>query len=225
LVTLPPKISSLDGYGFSGCSSLSSVTIGARVFENCSFLTSVHLPTNLTAISLLVFEGCSKLTAIKASSFSTTTFSNSPGEFEDLLVKGGFSNINLEFILYGGDGSGSSSGSDMYYNMRAWGRKKDKNSYRLPLCAAAAKSLAWVDVKKIFAVNMPAIHDVDDLTGLPVFMLAGIGPTSDIESVYNLLKEYPTAGGLMNNNHLNALTGTTRKIEQGEFIKNKCQKL
>ena len=36
---------------------------------------------------------------------------------------------------------------------------------------------------------MPVVNDTDVLTGLPLFMLAGIGQTSDIESIYNLLKE------------------------------------
>jgi len=85
--------------------------------------------------------------------------------------------------------------------MKSWGGKKDKKSCRLPLCTAAARSLVWVDMKKIFAVNMPAIHEMDELTGLAVFMLAAVGPTSDIESIYNLLKEYPSAIGFTNNRY------------------------
>ena len=45
----------------------------------------------------------------------------------------------------------------------------------------------------VFSVHMPAIYEVDLMTGLPVFMLAAAGPRSDIESVYNLLREYPPA--------------------------------
>lgn len=45
---------------------------------------------------------------------------------------------------------------------------------------------------------MPAVYEVDGSTGLPMFMLAAIGQTSDIESVFNLLKECPSSIGLMN---------------------------
>ena len=249
-IDLPLNMTSLGTFVYHWCSSLSTVilppkitTICAGVFGNCSSLTSVHLPANLTTISLLAFQGCSKLTTINAPSFSTTTFGNSPNEYKDLLVKEGFSQIKLDTILYRANDSSSSNdrfdlisdmkswdmkkdkNCDLYYDMKSWGRKKDKNSFRLPLCTAAAKSLLWVDIGQIFAVNMPAIHEVDKLTGLPVFMLAAVGPTSDIESVYNLLKEYPSAIGFKNDIHQNASTGTTRKRGQRKFVKRKCQKL
>ena len=53
-------------------------------------------------------------------------------------------------------------------------------------------------MKQIFASNMPVVNEIDVLTGLPLFMLAAIGPTSDIESVYNLLKEYPSVVQIRN---------------------------
>jgi len=113
----------------------------------------------------------------------------------------------------------------MYYNMKLWGREKDKVSGRLPLCTAAERCLTWVDMQKIFSVNMPAIHEVDGMTGLPVFMLAAAGPTSDIEAVYNLLREYPPAiVGVMSNSHPNTSTGTVQKRGQDTFVKKKIQK-
>jgi len=177
---------------------------------------------DLKSISLSAIEGCSELTTIYAPSFSTNTFGNSPDELKHLLVKGGFYHTHLDTILYGdydfisSDGnsdichyhSSSSNGtsysrnlnnisayrsdgnSDIYYN---WGREKDEDSGRLPLCTAAARCLTWVDMQQIFSVNMSAIHEVDGMTGLPVFVLAAAGPRSDIESVYNLLREYPPA--------------------------------
>jgi len=49
-------------------------------------------------------------------------------------------------------------------------------------------------MKHIFDSYRPAIeHDNDALTGLPLFTLAAVGPNSDIESVYRLLKEHPAA--------------------------------
>jgi len=41
--------------------------------------------------------------------------------------------------------------------------------------------------------NMPVVDEIDVVTGLPLFMLAAVGPTSDIESIYNLLRENPPA--------------------------------
>jgi len=202
-IKLSSNMTLLGSGFFSHCSSLSSVTLPssittlrAHVFQNCSSLTSLRLPTNLAAISRLAFEGCSELTTINAPSFSTTTFRNSPDELTYLLVNAGFLRINLSAILYGGSSSVSSrsdSDADMYYDMKTWGRKRDEDSGRLPLCTAAARSLTWRNMRQVFSVNMPVIHDADGMTGLPVFMLAAVGPTSDIESVYGLLNAYPQA--------------------------------
>ena len=62
----------------------------------------------------------------------------------------------------------------------------------LPL-AAAIRSLDWVTVQCIFIANMPAIQEQDSITGLPAFMLAAIGVSSNLESIYNLLRQYPPA--------------------------------
>jgi len=221
-IKLTPNMTSLDRYFFCGCSSLISVTLPSRittlhasVFKDCSSLISVHLPTNLTAISLSTFKGCSGL-IINAPSFPTTTFGVSPDELKHVLIKAGFSHIHLDTILYGGDYSSPSSrggDSSMYYNMKVWGRGKDEDSGRLPLCTAAARCLMWLDMQQILSVNIPAIHEVDRMTGFPVFVLAAVGPTSDIESVFNLLREYPTAIiGLINNSHPNTPAGTTDRL-------------
>merc|ERR1740124_1249688 len=145
------------------------------------------------------------------------------------LKKKGFSLINLNTLLYGGTDSVDcyfGDNSDVYYNMKIWGRKRNETSGRLPLFTAAAGSLTWVDVRQILAVNMPVIYDVDVLTGLPVFMLAAVGPKGNIESVYHLLKEYPSALGPMNNKRQNTMHDVcpaTNKIQDNCF-KNKRQK-
>lgn len=82
----------------------------------------------------------------------------------------------------------------MYYDVEAWARTKDKYDC-VPLCTAAAWSLKWEVMRQIFVANMPAIYEVDWMTGLPLFMLAAVGPYSDVESVYNLLKQDPLAIG------------------------------
>merc|ERR1711935_902425 len=49
------------------------------------------------------------------------------------------------------------------------------------------------DMEYIFDYYMSAVNDVDAVTGLSLYMLAAVGPTSDIESVYNLLRENPAS--------------------------------
>jgi len=83
--------------------------------------------------------------------------------------------------------------TEMYYEWKTWARLRGADDGRLPLFTAAARSLKWSYLKQIFAANMPVINEIDVLTGLPLFMLAATGQTSDIESIYNLLKELPAA--------------------------------
>merc|ERR1740124_2093075 len=206
-IEISNSVTTIGDKMFCNCTSLTSIvipnsvtTIGALVFHNCTSLTSIVIP-NLRAISISAFDGCSELTTINAPSFSTTSFSNSPDELKHLLAKAGLYHVHLRTILSGGCVN-LDSNSDTYYDMKAWGREKDVYSGRLPLCTAAERCLTWVEMRVIFSFNIPAIHEVDLMTGLPVFMLAAVGPTSDIESVYNLLREYPPAiVGLINENH------------------------
>ena len=70
---------------------------------------------------------------------------------------------------------------------RAWGRNRDEKSGRLPVCTAVARLLKWVDTQYIFSVHMTVIYGADDMVGIPVSIIAAVGPASDIEPVYNLL--------------------------------------
>ena len=58
---------------------------------------------------------------------------------------------------------------------------------------AAIRSLKWNVVRIIFEAHMPAIYDVDEKTGMHVFMLAAVGDKSDLESTFRLLRMYPPA--------------------------------
>jgi len=59
---------------------------------------------------------------------------------------------------------------------------------------AAAISFEWDIMEGIFDANKRAIYEVDDVvTGFPVFLLAAMGPQSDLESVYRLCRENPPA--------------------------------
>ena len=70
-ITLPESITSIGDYVFSSCSSLISITIpesvtsiGNGIFQNCSGLASITLPESITSIGNYVFSGCSSLTSI-----------------------------------------------------------------------------------------------------------------------------------------------------------------
>lgn len=54
--------------------------------------------------------------------------------------------------------------------------------------------LPWDEgTRAVFESNMPAIEEVDRGTGLKPFMLAACGTESDLEGVFNLLRENPVA--------------------------------
>ena len=64
-------MTSICRYAFSGCTSLTSITIpdsvteiGGSAFENCSSLTSITIPDSVTSIGIGAFVGCSSLTSI-----------------------------------------------------------------------------------------------------------------------------------------------------------------
>ena len=70
-VSIPNSITNIEDYAFSGCSNLTSVTVpnsvttmGVCVFSGCSNLISVNLSEKLTVISEFMFAGCSSLASV-----------------------------------------------------------------------------------------------------------------------------------------------------------------
>ena len=70
-VTIPGSVTSIGEWAFSGCSSLTEVTIpgsvtsiGSSAFRNCSGLTEVTIPSSVTSIGDGAFEYCSGLTEV-----------------------------------------------------------------------------------------------------------------------------------------------------------------
>lgn len=90
---------------------------------------------------------------------------------------------------------------------KLWARARGIDG-RLPLLhAAAERYLKWSHMSLIFNAYMPGIIEIDMLTGMPLFMLAAVGSNCDIESVYNLLREYPSAMSFIDI----SITGSPRK--------------
>jgi len=204
-VTLPSTITKIGEGVFKGCSSLASVmlpptitTISHFAFSECTSLISLQLPENLAAISITAFTGCSNLTTIKSPSLSTITFDK---HVRDVFIEAGFSLVNPQDVMLGRPKSVHHF-SMIYYEWKVWARLRGIDG-RLPLFTAVAKSLPWSCLRQIFIANMPGVNEIDELTGLPVFMLAAIGQNSSIESIYNLLKECPTATNISSNIYSN----------------------
>ncbi len=70
-ITIPEGVTSIGEYAFYYCSSLTSITIpegvtsiGEYAFYYCSSLTSITIPNSVTSIGKYAFYHCSKLTSI-----------------------------------------------------------------------------------------------------------------------------------------------------------------
>ena len=68
---IPDSVTSIVGYAFAGCTSLTNVTIpdsvtsiGRYAFYYCTSLTSVTIPDSVTSIGWLAFNGCTSLTSV-----------------------------------------------------------------------------------------------------------------------------------------------------------------
>ena len=70
-ITIPNSVTYIYMSAFEGCSSLTSITIpnsvtyiGGSAFSGCSSLTSITIPNSVTSIGGSAFSGCSSLTSI-----------------------------------------------------------------------------------------------------------------------------------------------------------------
>ena len=78
-LTLPSSVTSIGGHAFSGCSSLTSLTlpssvtsIGEFAFRYCSGLTSLTIPSGVTTIDYYAFADCRGLTSLTLPSSVTS---------------------------------------------------------------------------------------------------------------------------------------------------------
>ena len=70
-VVIPNSVTSIEGYAFKNCTSLTSIdipnsatSISHHAFQGCTGLTSIAIPNSVTSIEGYVFMGCSSLTSI-----------------------------------------------------------------------------------------------------------------------------------------------------------------
>ncbi len=77
--TIPDSVTTIGGYAFYGCSSLTSVvigdsvtSIGERAFCNCYSLTSVEIGDSVTSIGDYAFSNCTSLTSVVIGGSVTT---------------------------------------------------------------------------------------------------------------------------------------------------------
>ena len=73
------SVTSIGGGAFSGCTSLSSITIpdsvtsiGSSAFYNCSGLTSITIPSGVTSIGYYAFQNCTSLSSVTIGSGVTS---------------------------------------------------------------------------------------------------------------------------------------------------------
>ena len=73
-ITIPNNVTSIGNYAFSYCSSLASInipdgvaSIEGHTFDGCSSITSITIPDSVTSIGDAAFYGCSSLTRVTMS--------------------------------------------------------------------------------------------------------------------------------------------------------------
>ena len=101
---VPKGVVTLGAGCFSGCSSLTSITLPSTVntlkdncFSGCSSLTSINLPPTLTSLPYQGFYGCSSLTSINLpkgpTAIPSSCFQNC-SSLTSIVIPDGFTNIS-----------------------------------------------------------------------------------------------------------------------------------
>jgi len=217
-VIIPPNITIIEGGAFYGCQSLYTVslppsvtTIEGGAFSCCQSLSTFSLPSKIARIHYDAFNHCSNLKSIELESslpyivieypdafrLDSEIINENLGILEYVFMRNGLCPILPKTLLR----LGLTNLNDIYHdefhsifvNWRVCSKIKTREG-RFFLFTAIEKHISWrCGLSAVLQGNGAAIEDKDVVTGLEAFLLAAVGPYSDLETVFKLLQDHPAA--------------------------------
>lgn len=173
------SLTGLSAIGFSNCTSLQSVTIQksdweyeqdnalhviTKAFKNCSSLTSLTLPANLTSIQADAFVGCSSLKEI--------TFTGTMADWRKIELYDGWNNGLEDYVIRCTDGNIGDLVNEFGQDQFAFELNTDGQGYTLTgIVSAASSDIVLPDQHQglpITAIGASAFYAWADLTSVIV---------------------------------------------------------
>ena len=106
-VTIGNGVKSIGNSAFSGCTSLTSITIpdsvtsvGGQTFENCTSLTSINIPNSVIDIGYGVFRGCNSIKTATINSTAAVSAFKGNASIENIIIGDGVTSIGDEAFWY-----------------------------------------------------------------------------------------------------------------------------
>jgi len=204
-VTIPSSVTKICHEAFAQCDSLTAVVIpetvtelSTQAFENCPSLATITL-LNVPYLLIQNMNDYTELPTINESLGTLLHVLHNPSENKYVYrVRRSSYLMKFKEVFGLSNDLGDYYGViGMYVNWNICANKKSENNDRLPLFIAIENNFPLFGVHgvlgHILKANAAAIEDVDPVTGLEAFMLAAVGPGSNLESVYKLLEDHPGA--------------------------------
>ena len=137
-ITIPEGVTSIGSCAFSGCTDLTGITIpssvtsiGASAFFGCTGLTSIMIPSSVTNIGSSAFSGC---TNIETATIPTTAI-------------GAIPNNSLKTVIING---GASIGNSAFYGCRSL------TSITIPSSVTSIARYAFRDCTSLTSITIPS---------------------------------------------------------------------